>query len=197
MKIYDISQEILNCDIYPGDPKPSLVFQKETSKGELYNLSTITMGNHNGTHMDAPLHFINGGKTINEIDLNKCVGYCFVINFEDIKDERTTINTLNKLQLINKDAAKRLLVKAHCDISKEVASILANHIYLIGSETQSVGPENAPMAVHLELLNREVVLLEGIRLNEVKEGMYFLSAAPLNIGKAEGAPCRAILIENS
>ena len=197
MKIYDISQEILNCDIYPGDPKPNLVFQKETSKGELYNLSTITMGNHNGTHMDAPLHFINGGKTINEIDLNKCVGYCFVINFEDIKDEQTTINTLNKLQLINKDAAKRLLVKAHCDISKEVASILANHIYLIGSETQSVGPENAPMAVHLELLNREVVLLEGIRLNEVKEGMYFLSAAPLNIGKAEGAPCRAILIENS
>ena len=197
MKIYDISQEILNCDIYPGDPKPSLVFQKETSKGELYNLSTITMGNHNGTHLDAPLHFINNGKSIKDIDLNKCVGYCFVINFEDIKDEQTTLNTLNKLQSINKDAAKRLLVKAHCDISKEVASILANHIYLIGSETQSVGPENAPMAVHLELLNREVVLLEGIRLNEVKEGMYFLSAAPLNIGKAEGAPCRAILIENS
>lgn len=197
MKIYDISQEILNCDIYPGDPKPSLVFQKETSKGELYNLSAITMGNHNGTHLDAPLHFINDGISIKDIDLNKCVGYCFVINFEDIKDEQTTINTLNKLQLINKDAAKRLLVKAHCDISKEVASILANHIYLIGSETQSVGPENAPMAVHLELLNREVVLLEGLRLNEVKEGMYFLSAAPLNIGKAEGAPCRAILIENS
>ena len=59
MKIYDISQEILNCDVYPGDPKPSLVFEKETSKGELYNLSTITMGNHNGTHIDAPLHFID------------------------------------------------------------------------------------------------------------------------------------------
>ena len=86
-------------------------------------------------------------------------------------------------------------MKKHCDISKEVANVLANNIDLIGSETQSVGPENAPMAVHLELLSKDVVLLEGIRLHEVKEGMYFLSAAPLNIGKAEGAPCRAILIE--
>lgn len=195
MKIYDISQEILNCDIYPGDPKPNLVFQKETSKGDLYNLSEIHMGNHNGTHIDAPLHFINNGKTINDIDLNKCVGYCFVINFEDIKDEQTTMNTLNKLQNINNEAAKRLLVKPHCDISKEVAHLLAKHIDLIGSQTQSIGPENAPMAVHLELLRNDVVLLEGIRLHEVKEGMYFLSAAPLNIGKAEGAPCRAILIE--
>ena len=195
MKIYDISQEILNCDIYPGDPKPSLLFQKETSKGDLYNLSELHMGNHNGTHIDAPLHFINNGKTIKDIDLNKCVGYCFVISFEDIKDEQTTRMTLNRLQKTNKDAARRLLVKKHCDISKEVANILANNIDLIGSETQSVGPENAPMAVHLELLSKDVVLLEGIRLHEVKEGMYFLSAAPLNIGKAEGAPCRAILIE--
>ena len=195
MKIYDISQEILNCDVYPGDPKPNLVFEKETSKGELYNLSTITMGNHNGTHIDAPLHFIDKGKSIKDIDLNKCVGYCFVINFDDIKDEETTINTLNKLQSINKEASKRLLVKQHCDISKEVASILANHIYLIGSQTQSVGPENAPMAVHLELLSKDVVLLEGLRLNNIKEGMYLLNAAPLNIGIAEGAPCRAILIE--
>lgn len=195
MKIYDISQEILNCDIYPGDPKPILIFQKETSKGELYNLSEIRMGNHNGTHIDAPLHFINDGKTIADINLNKCVGYCFVINFEDVKDEQATINTLKKLQEINKEASKRLLVKPHCDISKEVAQILSEHIDLIGSQTQSIGPENAPMAVHLELLHHDVVLLEGIRLDEVNEGMYFLSAAPLNIGKAEGAPCRAILIE--
>lgn len=195
MKIYDISQEILNCDVYPGDPKPNLVFEKETSKGELYNLSTITMGNHNGTHIDAPLHFIDKGKSIKDIDLNKCVGYCFVINFDDIKDEETTINTLNKLQSINKEASKRLLVKQHCDISKEVAHILAENIDLIGSQTQSVGPEKAPMAVHLELLSKDVVLLEGLRLNNIKEGMYLLNAAPLNIGIAEGAPCRAILIE--
>ena len=118
-----------------------------------------------------------------------------MINFEDIKDEQTTINTLNRLQSINKEASKRLLVKPHCDISKEVAKILSNHIDLIGSQTQSIGPENTPMAVHLELLHHDVVLLEGIRLNEVREGVYFLSAAPLNIGKAEGAPCRAIIIE--
>lgn len=195
MKIYDISQEVLNCEVYPEDPKPSITFLKETAKGDLYNLSTFEMCSHNGTHIDAPLHFFNDGKSIKDIILEKCVGKCFVIREEEIKDAEMTKNTINRLQLLDKEASKRLLVKGRCDISKEVASILSNSIDLIGSETQSVGPENVPMAVHLELLRNDVVLLEGIRLNEIKEGIYFLSAAPLNIGIAEGSPCRALLIE--
>ena len=68
-------------------------------------------------------------------------------------------------------------------------------ILLYGNESQTVGPENAPMAVHKILLGAEIVLLEGIRLKSVPEGVYLLSAAPLDLGGAEGAPCRAVLIE--
>ena len=66
---------------------------------------------------------------------------------------------------------------------------------MVGNESQTVGPENAPMAVHPVLLNANVILLEGIRLSEVNEGIYFLSAAPLNLSGADGSPCRAVLID--
>ena len=65
---------------------------------------------------------------------------------------------------------------------------------LLGNESQTVGPENAPMEVHLILLGAQVVLLEGIVLTDVAEGVYFLSAAPLHLGGCDGAPCRAYLM---
>ena len=69
-----------------------------------------------------------------------------------------------------------------------------NHLVLVGNESQTVGPLNAPEKVHYELLGAEVVLLEGIRLQGVPAGVYLLNAAPLNLGQADGAPCRAVLI---
>ena len=70
----------------------------------------------------------------------------------------------------------------------------ASGVLLLGGESQSIGPESAPMAVHLALLSRDVVLLEGVRLADVSEGVYLLNAAPLNIAGFDGAPCRAYLI---
>jgi len=67
-------------------------------------------------------------------------------------------------------------------------------ILLLGNEPQTVGPPDAPMAVHLALLRADVILLEGIRLAEVSEGVYFLSAAPLNLSGSDGSPCRAVLV---
>ncbi|MBQ8931637.1 MAG: cyclase, partial [Ruminiclostridium sp.] len=69
-------------------------------------------------------------------------------------------------------------------------------ILLLGNEPQTVGPQNAPMEVHLILLGADVVLLEGIRLSEVNEGVYFLNAAPLNLSGSDGSPCRAVLIDS-
>ena len=74
MKIYDISQEIISSDIYPGDPSPRLNKISDMAKGDLYNLSEFSMCAHNGTHLDAPRHFIEGGKTIGEIDLSSAIG---------------------------------------------------------------------------------------------------------------------------
>ena len=89
-----------------------------------------------------------------------------------------------------------ILIKGKAEVSAEAARVFADAgVWLIGNESQTVGPENAPMEVHLILLGAEVVLLEGIRLAHVPEGVYLLNAAPLNLGGADGAPCRAILMD--
>ena len=79
-------------------------------------------------------------------------------------------------------------------VTAEAAKVFANeNIDLFGNESQTVGPMESPEEVHYELLKAEVVLLEGIRLSGIEEGIYFLNAAPLNLGGADGAPCRAVL----
>ena len=83
-------------------------------------------------------------------------------------------------------------------VTEEAAAVFAEAgILLFGNESQTVGPEDAPMKVHLKMLGAEIVLLEGIRLGGVAEGVYFLNAAPLNLGGLDGAPCRAILVNLS
>jgi arylformamidase len=95
------------------------------------------------------------------------------------------------------EAAKRILIKGDAEVSLEAAKVFAaSGILLLGNESQTVGPENAPMAVHQTLLSVGTVLLEGIRLADVPMGVYFLNAAPLNLSGADGSPCRAILIDN-
>ncbi|MBO4999029.1 MAG: cyclase, partial [Lachnospira sp.] len=89
-----------------------------------------------------------------------------------------------------------ILIKGKAVVTLEAAEVFAEAgILLLGNESQTVGPEDAPMQVHLKLLGAEVVLLEGIRLQKVTEGVYILNAAPINLGGADGAPCRAILLE--
>ena len=94
------------------------------------------------------------------------------------------------------ESAKRILVKGDAVMTTEGAEVFAREgIDLFGNESQTVGPEDAPAAVHYIMLGAEIVLLEGVRLSHVPDGVYLLNAAPLNLGGAEGAPCRATLIE--
>lgn len=143
MKVYDISQEVFSCEVYPGDPIPEKNVLKSMQKGEVYNLTAFSMCAHNGTHIDAPFHFIRDGKTVDEICLEAFVGMAYVA-------EHNGIVTGNDATEIIEKAKKR---------------------------------------------SSDVVLLEGIRLSEVSEGVYFLNAAPLNLSGADGSPCRAVLID--
>lgn len=196
MKVYDISQEVLGCTVYPGDPAPQRTLLQSMEDGALYNLSSFRMCAHNGTHIDAPAHFIKDGKTVDAIGLESFVGMAYVAAHEGVLSAADASAILRKACRSSEDAAKRILIKGNAEVSVDAAKVLADAgILLIGNESQSVGPENAPMAVHKTLLSKEVVLLEGIRLSEVSEGAYLLNAAPLNISGAEGSPCRAVLIE--
>ena len=217
MKIYDISQEVFQCAVYPGDPSPKKEIMLNRKDGAVCNLTALSMCAHNGTHVDAPYHFMDDGKTIEQVSLEKFVGTCYVaehggvVTAEDAKEilrkaeasgkayvYEEEAKGISKIRFIydSTDAAKRILVKGKAEVSAEAAHVFADAgVMLVGNESQTVGPENAPMEVHLILLSAEVVLLEGIRLAEVPEGIYLLNAAPLNLGGADGAPCRAILLD--
>lgn len=203
MKIYDIAQEVFGCAVFPGDSSPERKILSKISDGEICNLTELKMCAHNGTHVDAPYHFLDEGKTIDQVDLKRFVGYAYVAGHEGIlKAEDAELILKNareasdKSDLTDCDAYNRILIKGDAEMSEEAARVFAdNNILLFGNESQTVGPLDAPMAVHLIMLGAEIVLLEGIRLGEVEEGIYMLNAAPLNLGGADGAPCRAILIK--
>lgn len=195
MKIYDISQEVFGCQVYPDDPTPKKRVISSMEKGDLYNLTAFSMCAHNGTHIDAPFHFIKDGKTVDSVSLDTFIGMAYVAEHNGIVSADDATEILEKAKKQNSEAAKRILIKGDAEVSAEAAKVFAeSNILLLGNESQTVGPENAPMEVHLILLGASAVLLEGIRLAEVSEGVYFLNAAPLNLSGADGSPCRAILI---
>ena len=151
---------------------------------------------HNGTHIDAPFHFIKDGKTVDKMNLESFVGMSYVVEHQGIVLAEDAIEMIKKAKEHHPESSKRILIKGNAEVSLEAAKVFASsNILLLGNESQTVGPENAPMAVHQTLLSANVILLEGIRLTNVPEGVYLLNAAPLNLANADGAPCRAILID--
>jgi len=192
-RIYDISQEVFKSEVYPGDPAPKRQVLSSMENGDLYNLTSFSMCAHNGTHIDAPYHFISNGKKVDEIEHAKFVGPCFVAEYDGILSAADAADILFRA---SDDAKKRILIKGDVTVSAEAAKVFADGgVYLLGNESQTVGPCDAPMEVHKILLSHNVVLLEGIRLGEVETGEYFLCAMPLLLSECDGAPTRAFLLE--
>lgn len=183
MKLYDITQELFSCHVFPGDTSPAYKQMQSLSDGKPCNLTDISMCTHNGTHIDAPAHYIEDGKTIDQLPLDIFVGTAIVTEGVP-KDEKWAALS----------QPKRLLIKGNQELTVAEATLLCNsNLQLIGVEPQSVGsPE-----VHRMLLSKDIVLLEGLVLSTVPEGQYTLIALPLKLGGLEGAPCRAVLVEES
>ena len=192
--IYDISQERFSCRVWPGDPAPVREVLADMDKGDIINLTAFSMCAHNGTHLDAPAHFIKEGKTVTDLDPAAFLGDCYVTHHEG------DVTADNARRILDKAAAagapERILIGGKATVTEAAALVFADAgIKLLGNESQTVGPEDAPMAVHLILLGADVVLLEGVILTHVPAGKYFLTAAPIHLGGCEGAPCRAMLVE--
>ena len=196
MRVYDISQEVFACAVFAGDPAPKREVLTTIKQGSICNLTAFSMCAHNGTHVDAPYHFIDDGKRVDELSLESLVGYAYVAEHRGIITAEDIATILERAESVMPESARRILIKGDATLSNEAAVVLKEHgVLLVGNESQTVGPENAPAEVHRTLLGADVALLEGIRLGEVQEGAYILCAAPINLGGADGAPCRAILIE--
>ncbi|MCH5275880.1 MAG: NUDIX domain-containing protein [Lachnospiraceae bacterium] len=191
----DISQEIFSCKVYPGDPVPAMECILSTEKGDICNLTAFSMCAHNGTHVDAPFHFMQNGDTVDKLGLEPFVGDCYVVRHEGNVTAEDAAVILDKARLAG--APDRILIAGEATVTADAARVFAQvGIKLLGNESQTVGPEDGPMEVHLILLGAGVVLLEGILLTNIVEGRYFLSAAPLNLGGCDGAPCRAYLMKS-
>ena len=177
-RIIDITQEVFGSRVWPGDPEPVRTTVASIADGSVCNVTAFSMCAHNGTHVDAPYHFL------------KDAGPCHVVRHAG------DVTAADAERFLQETRAERLLIAGPATVTAEAAKVFAaTGLKLIGNESQTVGPENAPMEVHLILLGAGVVLLEGIVLTDVAAGEYFLNAAPLKLGGSDGAPCRAWLMK--
>lgn len=181
MKLYDITQELFSCQAYPGDTPPTYKQVQSLADDKACNLTDISMCTHNGTHIDAPAHYLEDGKNIDQLPLDIFIGTATVTEGVPTKEKWAALSQ-----------PTRLLIKGNQELTETEATLLSNsNLQLIGVEPQSVGsPE-----VHRILLKAGIVLLEGLVLSHVPEGQYTLIAPPLKLGGLEGAPCRAVLVE--
>lgn len=191
MKIIDISRELFSTPSYPGDPVPKRDIVRRMDMGDACNLSGFYACCHSATHMDAPLHFIDGGDSIDRIDPARCVGLCSVV-------EADGIITGADIDRLPPQTEKRILFKGNgkAFLSRSAAFALAQAGYLlVGTDAQSVGAPDRETEPHRELLGAGIPLLEGLNLSDAAPGIYRLIALPLLLGGAEASPVRAILIE--
>ena len=196
MEIYDISQEVFGCNVYPGDPSPKREKLSTILGDGVCNLSAFSMCAHNGTHVDAPFHFYKDGKGIDKVDLEKFIGPAYVEGHEGDVTAEDAREILKRAKASYPGADKRILIKGDATLTLEAAEIFASeHIDLYGNESQTVGPMTAPKPCHYAMLKEEIVLLEGIRLADVPDGAYFLNCAPINLTDTDGSPCRALLFD--
>ena len=192
MKIFDISRELMSAPVYDGDIAPSLEVFESIENGDICNISNITMCLHNGTHIDAPKHFLNQRHDISELGTNAFCGICDVVSF----DEHITADHI--AEKVPQDC-ERLLIKSFGKARLTVYSLMdikASNIKLIGIDDISIGMPNADALIHKELLGSDIIILEGLDLSAVPDGRYVLVCAPIKIKGAEAAPCRAILLKD-
>ncbi len=193
MKIIDITREVLSCPVFPGDPVASLEKVKTIGDDCQYNLGKIEMCLHNGTHMDAPLHFLSDEKDITEIPHEAFFGPCVVV------EANTEMITGAFVEEYFPRNTKRILVKSggKAVFHETAASAIAQMgCYLVGTDGMTVEPEGSDGRTHRMFLMDNIALLENLDLSNVKKGDYFLSAAPIKISGAEAAPVRAFLVSD-
>ena len=187
-RLIDISRELRHTPAQPGEIVPQVEHVRRMDAGERCNLSTISMCVHNGTHVDAPLHFLADGRDIPACPPEIFVGECLVRCFEgDISAEQ--INALPD--------CRRLLIKGDATVTEEAAeAIVRRGIIMVGIERFAIGVLADTTPVHRILLGAQVGVVENLDLTDAPEGPAFVMAQPLKIADSEGAPCRALLYIN-
>jgi len=213
MKIYDISVTTSPQTVtWDNEEKPlSLEWMATTEQGDVCNGSILSGCSHMGTHLDAPLHFIHGGATVESLDLTALIGPAQVVEIFD-RDQITAEDfesaglaaSVTRVLLKTNNTRRKLLrdPKFHPEyvgVAPSGAQWLVDHsISLVGLDYLSAGPYGAlNVETHRILLGAGLVIVESLQLEDVAAGQYTLLALPPKLHGAEGSPCRAVLIEGN
>jgi len=201
MKIIDISAGIYTgMPVHPGDPKVSIRERKKLFN-EGFSLSEISMGLHSGTHIDAPAHYISGGKRAHEVRLERLIGRAKVCDMRGVvaigesEIRECGIKKGDVPLFKTKDACGRFS-KDYPALDKTGAEyLIRNKCPSVGTDQFSIEAIGAVGDVHKMLLSKEMIIIEGLDLSDAKPGYYRLFCLPLKILGVEGAPARCILIK--
>lgn len=193
--------------VYAGDPPMHFTFVKDMRKGDPLTLSSYTLGAHSGTHVDAPMHFVVNGASIDQVPLDRLIGRARVI---DIPDD---VEAIDAAELARHDwrGAQRILFRTrsssggwmssptfHRDfayIAPDAAQLMADAgVQLVGVDYLSAEQFGAPAPrAHQILLGKGIPIVEGLSLGAVHGGDYDLIVLPMKVGGHEAAPARAVL----
>jgi len=190
---------------WPDNPAVSITRMLDMDRGDVCNVSKISMGSHTGTHMDAPIHFVRDGKGLDEMPLDATIGPARIIEIHDTESikpaelqshaiqrgERILFKTRNSNRCWNTDD----FIEDFVFISQEAARYLASlAVQTVGVDYLSVGgfKKDGP-ETHRALLEGGIWIIEGLDLSQVSAGSYDLLCLPVKIAHSDGAPARAIL----
>jgi len=199
MKIHDATRPLFSKDIvYPGDMAPSF---RQEERG-LYLISDLHFSSHAGTHIDAPVHYLKTGMTVDEIPLSTLIGTCRVIN---VREAGSTITAhcladkvigVERLLLKTEFAGKNQFYSDYPHLTQDAATFLTGcDMKCIGIDSPSIESYLCDGSVHRELLSHGCVIIELLDLADIPEGDYLMAALPLRLNGVDGAPARVVLIE--
>jgi arylformamidase len=206
-RIYDISVPIRSGGlVYPGNPEIEITLQQAVAKGAGANVSFIRFGSHTGTHADAARHFFDDGQTVDTIPLERLIGPAILLGFPDDLRAVTAADLRKhdlkghtRVLLRTRDSAllsQKEFMPDYTYLAPDGAQYLVdNGVELVGIDYLSIEQfHSGHHKTHRTLLERSVVILEGLDLSVPAPGEYELVCLPLRIEGCDGAPARAVLI---
>jgi arylformamidase len=206
-RIYDVSTPVRNAGVvYPGNPEIRIEPQQAISRGAGANVSSVALGSHSGTHVDAAKHFFDDGQTIDRIPLERLIGPAVLLAFDDdvmsvgaAELQQHDIGSQTRVLLKTRNSsllARADFVKDYTFLAPDGAAYLVDHgVELVGIDYYSIEQfHSGHHRTHLTLLERDTVIVEGLDLSEPPPGAYQLICLPLRLAGLDGAPARAVLV---
>ncbi len=207
MKIYDVSMEIhplMQVWKDRDERRPEFQVTRDYENGQGGRETRVSLDMHTGTHVDAPLHFIEDGLTIDHTSIERLVRNVKVLDLTSVKD-RITREDLQHYDIESQDFVLFKTRNSYCDTTFDLNFVFLERTgaeYLVEQQIAGVGTDALGIErsqpqheTHISLLKRDIIIIEGLRLKDVPAGEYFMLAAPLRIVSVEAAPARVVLID--